>query len=52
MLGNGKVAESVKAAVTEANLLVRAVLLLSGVALAVACAALVIAVKVRAAHAG
>jgi hypothetical protein len=52
MLGKSKLAESVKAGVTEAGLLVRAALALSGVALLVACAALIVAVKVRARSAG
>ena len=45
MLGKGKLAESVKSGVTEAGLLVRAALALSGVGLLVACVALMLVLR-------
>ena len=45
LLGKGKLAETVKDSVAEAGLLVRATLALSGVALLVACVALVLALR-------
>jgi hypothetical protein len=45
VLGKDKLAESVKAGVAEAGLLVRATLALSGVALLVSCIALVLALR-------
>lgn len=45
LLGSAKLAENVKAGVAEASLLVRAALALSGMALVVACVALVLALR-------
>lgn len=45
MLGQGRLAETVRSGVAEAGLLVRAALTLSGVALVVACVALVLALR-------
>ena len=50
MLGKNKLADTVRPALAEAGLLVRATLTLSGVALLVACIALVLVV--RRGHAG
>lgn len=45
VLGQGKLAETMKTGVADAGLLVRAALALSGVALVVACVALVLALR-------
>lgn len=52
MLGKSKLADTVKPALAEAGLLVRATLVLSGVALLVACVALVLAMRGRVPSAG